>query len=84
MKNYLRILIVLIALSPLLLFFSHLCPVEGIVPFLGRFHPVVLHMPVAIIMLTAMLEAIYVFSFRRWKLHSEFPLFLGRARPLRP
>ncbi|MEM0913272.1 MAG: c-type cytochrome domain-containing protein [Planctomycetota bacterium] len=45
--------------------------------FFGRFHPVVLHMPIGILMLTAFMEGLNTLSRGRLRLTTFLPLFLG-------
>ena len=73
----LPVLALLCALSPLLLLSSHWVPIEHITTFLGRFHPVVLHLPIGILLLTAFLEYLHLFSFGRFSFPTRVPVFLG-------
>ncbi len=55
-------------------------PVENapqIVKFLGRFHPVILHMPIGIIFLIATMEAMAMFRIYRPKFDMEIPMLFG-------
>ena len=80
MLPYIKVaLISLSALSPLVFFASHLSNVENITPFLGRFHPVVLHLPIGVILLVAFMETIRLFSLGRIELATRLPVFLGAA-----
>lgn len=71
--------LLLIALSPLLILLTRWLPIEDLSIFLGRFHPVVLHLPIGILLLVAMIEA------ADWLLPDGLPvdtsilLFIGSA-----
>ncbi len=55
-------------------------PVENapqIVKFLGRFHPVILHMPIGIIFLIGTMEAMAMFRIYRPKLNMKIPMLFG-------
>ncbi|MEM6885052.1 MAG: c-type cytochrome domain-containing protein [Verrucomicrobiota bacterium] len=45
--------------------------------FFGRFHPVVLHLPIGILLLTTLMEVLQVLSGGQWKFSTRLPLFLG-------
>jgi len=45
--------------------------------FFGRFHPVVLHLPIGILLLTTLMEVLQVASSGQWKFSTRLPLFLG-------
>ncbi len=66
-----------LAASPALLLLAGRAPWEWLAPFLGRFHPVVLHFPIALLLLAAMLETIQVASRGRWTFPLRLVLFLA-------
>ncbi len=45
--------------------------------FFGRFHPVVLHLPIGILLLTTLMEVLQVLNGGQWKFSTRLPLFLG-------
>ncbi|MEO0794242.1 MAG: c-type cytochrome domain-containing protein [Verrucomicrobiota bacterium] len=73
----LPIALVLLALSPLVLLASHLISLENLVTFFGRFHPVVLHLPIGIILLTALMETLNLVSRGKLDFKTRLPVFLG-------
>jgi uncharacterized membrane protein len=52
------VLLSLVAAAPALLMLTERTPWGWLAPFLGRYHPVVLHFPVALLVLAALLEVI--------------------------
>ncbi|MGC6456426.1 MAG: c-type cytochrome domain-containing protein [Coraliomargaritaceae bacterium] len=65
------------ALSPLLLLLTHKVPVEQLSTFLGRFHPVVLHLPIGILLFTAFIECLQMISFGKLSFPTRIPVFLS-------
>lgn len=66
-----------LAAAPVLLVFAEHSRWEWLAPFLGRFHPVVLHFPVALLLLAALLEVLQLWQPGRW--HFPLRLILGLA-----
>jgi uncharacterized membrane protein len=56
------IILSLVAAAPALMMLTEHTPWAWLAPFLGRYHPVVLHFPVALIVLAAVLEVIGIAS----------------------
>ncbi len=67
----------MLAASPALLLLAGRAPWEWLAPFLGRFHPVVLHFPIALLLLAGGLEMAQVASRGRWTFPLRLVLFLG-------
>jgi hypothetical protein len=67
------------AAAPALLMLAERTPWRWLGPFLGRFHPVVLHFPVALLLLAALLEAIQIAAPAPRRLPTSLVLFLGSA-----
>jgi len=67
----------MVAAAPALLIFAERAPWSWLAPFLGRFHPVVLHFPVALLLLAALLEMIEMAGSRPRRFPISFVLFLG-------
>ncbi|MBB6431347.1 c-type cytochrome domain-containing protein [Algisphaera agarilytica] len=72
------LLLIPVACSPLGLLALY-PSVEPWTVFVGRFHPVVLHMPIGILMLTGLMETLNRLSFGRLKLTTFLPIFLGAS-----
>ncbi len=66
-----------VAAAPALLMFTERAPSAWLAPFLGRYHPVVIHFPVALLLLAALLEMIQAVSARPRRFPLSFLLFLG-------
>lgn len=65
------------AASPALLIFADRTRWEWLPAFLGRFHPTVLHFPIALLLLAALLEILQGASRGRWRFPVAFILFCG-------
>ncbi|MEO7600474.1 MAG: DUF2231 domain-containing protein, partial [Opitutus sp.] len=65
------------ALSPACLLLALLSPVAWIPAVLGRAHPMVLHFPIALLLVVAAMEAIETVSRGRIRCSSGFVLFAG-------
>jgi len=71
-----HLLSVPLACSPLVLLALYPSVGEWTV-FFGRFHPVFLHLPIGILLLTALLECMQIVSFGHLKFSTRTPLFFG-------
>ena len=67
--------IALLAAAPALLMF--LIRWEGVAAFVGRLHMVVLHFPIALLLLALLFESLEVVSRGRWRFPATLLLFLG-------
>lgn len=67
--------IALLAAAPALLMF--LVQWEGVAAFVGRLHMVVLHFPIALLLIALLFDVIEVASRGRWKFPAALLLFLG-------
>ncbi|GAB5562213.1 MAG: ribonuclease inhibitor [Synoicihabitans sp.] len=72
-----KLALVPIAAAPALLLLSDLRDIERMDTFLGRFHPVVLHLPIGILLLVVLLEMARATGRKSWQFPTTFPLFLG-------
>ncbi|MEM9419470.1 MAG: c-type cytochrome domain-containing protein [Planctomycetota bacterium] len=77
-QSWLYLLLIPVALSPLGLLVLY-PSVEPWTVFVGRFHPVVLHMPIGILMLTGLMETLNRISFGKLRLTTFLPIFLGAS-----
>jgi uncharacterized membrane protein len=73
------ILLSLLAAAPALLMLTEHTPWGWLAPFLGRYHPVVLHFPVALLLLAALLEVIGAASPGARRFPMPLVMFLGSA-----
>jgi uncharacterized membrane protein len=67
----------LTALSPALLLLALLLPWPWLPALVGRAHPLILHFPIALLLLVAAMEAIEVASRRKFRFEPAFVLFAG-------
>ncbi|MDB6169432.1 MAG: ribonuclease inhibitor [Verrucomicrobia bacterium] len=67
----------LIATAPVLLMLAERLPWAWLAPFLGRFHPVVLHFPIVLLLLAGCLEILQIAGRGRWEFPVTLVLFLG-------
>lgn len=70
---------VLLAMSPALLAVTLVAPWPWLAPALGRLHPVVLHFPIAFLLLAGLTEGLHVLSRGRWVFPQRFLLFVGAS-----
>eukprot|EP01035_Chromulina_nebulosa_P051504 gene51504-70121_t len=68
-----------LAAAPAVLLLAAVAPWPWLAPFLGRFHPAVLHLPIALLLLAALLEALQLAGRGRWKFPVTLIWFLGTA-----
>lgn len=71
-----HLLAVPVACLPLFLLLLY-PPVGNWTLFLGRFHIVILHLPIGILLLTALMELLHLVSFGRVQFASRIPVFCG-------
>lgn len=66
-----------VAASPALLMLADRAPWTWLGPFLGRFHALVLHFPIALLLLAVLLEGLQIIGRGRWRFPVPLVLFLG-------
>lgn len=76
-SRLLKLSLIPIAAAPTLLLLVEWSGVEKLTVFLGRFHPVVLHLPIGMLGYVALLETLRLVSFGRFKQESQLPMFLA-------
>jgi len=76
-SRLLKLSLIPIAAAPALLLLVQWSGVEKLTVFLGRFHPVVLHLPIGLLSYVALLETLRLISFGRFKQESQLPMFLA-------
>ncbi len=65
--------------APVAMLWLAYAPLDPWTTFLGRFHPVVLHTPIGVLSLTALMESLNVLGRGRIRLGTRVPLFIGAS-----